>query len=301
MASGAALAQALPFDWQNEVPDANDDFTRCMNRDRANADRTIQSCGRVIAERAGSEFTGAAYYSRGLMREILQDREQARGDFENAYTYFTIAIGSRDRHTDTYRNRAAALYRLGRFDEAIADYRSALAVVTNAHSDRGTRVRSGVADLRPRQVSSLHYRIGGVQFRAGRWSEAIAAFDQAAELEPESSSYQSARCEARAAADVDLDVAQAACERAIQLSEGSDEAIFSVGLFYFLSRSASGILDRVRTRQRELPRTVRAWRDFDSTRPRRRGHRRRASHSATRCERCRLLPTGGTSGRPLAR
>ena len=184
MASGAALAQALPFDWQNEVPDANDDFTRCMNRDRANADRTIQSCGRVIAERAGSEFTGAAYYSRGLMREILQDREQARGDFENAYTYFTIAIGSRDRHTDTYRNRAAALYRLGRFDEAIADYRSALAVVTNAHSDRGTRVRSGVADLRPRQVSSLHYRIGGVQFRAGRWSEAIAAFDQAAELEP---------------------------------------------------------------------------------------------------------------------
>lgn len=234
-----AFSQALPFDWENEVPDANDDFTKCMNRDRSNSERTIRSCGRVIAERAGSEFTAAAYYSRGLMREMLQDRQLAREDFQNALNYFTIAIDSRDRHTDAYRNRAATLYRLDRYDDAIADYRAALEVVTSARSADGTRVRSGVADLRPNQISGLHYRIAGVNFRAGRWNEAIAAFDQAAALSMENPNYQAGRCEARAAAGSDLEIARAACELAIQLSDADDMDVANFSMAFLLFRQGS--------------------------------------------------------------
>lgn len=231
--AGDAHAQSLPFDWQNEVPDANDNFTRCMHRDRANAERTIRSCGRVISERAGSAYTAAAHYSRGLMREMLQDRESARDDFNLAYRFFTIAIDSSDGHTDAYRNRAAALYRLERYPEAIADYEQALAVVANARSGPGTRVRSGLADLRRNQIANLHYRIGGVHFRAGNWQAASDAFDQAANLSPENPNYQGARCEVRAAADVDPEGARAACAAAITFSDGSDEAIFSLGFLLF--------------------------------------------------------------------
>ena len=231
--TAGAFAQAIPFDWRNEVPDANDDFTRCMNRDRANAERTVRSCGRVIAERFSSEYTAAGHYSRGLMREMLQDTAAAQEDFINAERLFTTAINATDRHTDAYRNRAAARYRLGRYEEAVADYEQALAVVTNARSDRGTRVRSGVADLRTNQISGLHSRIGGVQFKAGNWNEAREAFDRAAETSPNVAAYQAGRCEARAAAQVEMETAQAACDRALELSDRSTEALFSLGFLQF--------------------------------------------------------------------
>lgn len=229
----SAFAQALPFDWENEVADRNDDLSRCMHRDRANAEQTIRSCGRVIADRNSSAHTGAAYYSRGLMRQVLRDQEGGQEDLNNAYRFFTIAIGASDRHTDAYRNRAAALYRLGRYQEAAADYVSALAVVTNARDAAGTRVRSGVADLRSNQVASLHYRLGGVYFRMGDWSAALGAFEQASQLAPDARIYRGAICEARAAAHLEPGATGSLCQEVVANSAGDDKALFSLAFSHF--------------------------------------------------------------------
>lgn len=218
--SSPASAQGLMggFHCSNDTT-GNDDFGRCAQRDRDNPERTLRSCSRLIADRQSSAVTAGAYCFRGLMYDALRDESRAQSDFQRAYDYFNIALGNDRRNPDSYSNRAAVLYLLRRYEEAVADYQTALQVADGASGGIGTRVRSAVADRRQGQIASLHSRLGAVHFRNEDWRNAIAAFDQAAALDADNAAYQGVRCEARAAAGLELDVAQAACEEAVRLSE----------------------------------------------------------------------------------
>lgn len=222
ISSDAFPPEGAPYQWSNESG-TNDDWGRCSHRDRQSADSILRSCNRILGQRHGGELTAAAYYFRGLEYELLGDAGSARREFENAYRWFTIAMSSDRNNAEARGNRATVLIHLDRGDEAIADYDAALAAIR----------RSPDADVGNYLVTNSLLGRGEVFFRRGDWTNAIAAFDRAASLNTQSPSAQSLRCEGRAAAGIELDVAEAACERALQLSDQSSYVIFSRGFLRF--------------------------------------------------------------------
>ena len=231
----AAIAQSShssEFSWTNGTT-GNDYFGLCAQRDRDNPQRTLRSCSRLIGDRQSGAVTAGAYYFRGQTYLQMHDRDRARADFEQAYSYFSAALSNDRRNPDAYANRAAVLYELGRYGEALADYDAALAVSESPTDGLATRVRSAVADRRRGQIAELQYSRGKSYFGLGDWANAIAAFDQAATLVPEEGAYQGARCAARAAASVQLDVAQEACDEGMRLDAANSDVLFYRGFFYF--------------------------------------------------------------------
>lgn len=240
-AAGDARAQVSPFDfpssnppyhWSNESG-TSDDWGRCSHRDRHEAEQTLRSCTHIINERNGGEITAAAYYFRGLEYELLGDSDHARPEFENAYRWFTIAMGSDRSNPEPRANRAVVLMHLGRFDEALADYDAAIAATGRSYAYAGTRVHPNVADAGNTQVPYYLMARGAVSFRRQDWTSAIAAFDHAGDLAPRNGDAQLYRCEARAAAGSDLEAADAACEHAIELNEAAPYSYFSRGFLRF--------------------------------------------------------------------
>lgn len=222
-----------PDVWSDSTA-TNDNWGRCAQGDRNDAERALRSCGRIIGERNSGDITAAALYFRGRLYELLRD-PRATEDYEEAYRWFSIALGSQRRNPHAYANRAAVLYRLGRFDEAIADYRAAIEATDRFNAASGTRTRAGLADLYSGQVANYHHRIGGIYFRMGDWPSAIDAFDRAAALSPEEAYLFAARCEVRAAAHVELDVASAACEQALHMDGEDSYNYFSRGFLRFMA------------------------------------------------------------------
>ena len=161
------------------------------------------------------------------------DEPHANADFLEAYRYFSLALGSQRNNPRAYGNRAAVLYWLHRYDEALADYATALSAYQRPNSAAGTRVRSGVADLRAGELAHLHYSRGAVFFRIRDWANSSDEFDLAASMMPNEARYQSARCEVRAARRTESEVAHTACEDALRLSDGGSYALFSRGFLNF--------------------------------------------------------------------
>lgn len=221
-----------PFLWSNESG-TSDDWGRCSHRARQSADSILRSCNRILGERHGGEVTAGAYYFRGLEYELVGDNAHATQEFENAYRWFTIAMRSDRSNSEPRANRAVVLMHLGRDDEAIADYDAAIAATRRSYSETGARTRPNVANMGPSLTAQYQMRRGEIYFRRGDWANAIAAFDQAASLAPQDASAQSLRCEGRAAAGVELDAAETACDRAIELSDHASYAVYSRGFLKF--------------------------------------------------------------------
>src|SRR4051794_40951200 len=97
--------------------------------------------------------------------EMLRSADHAseyRSDLESAVESFGHAIAADPRHLGALRARARALFDLGRYSEAAADYESA--------------VRVAPAD------AELRVRLGRSLARLNRHSEALNAFEQALQL-----------------------------------------------------------------------------------------------------------------------
>ncbi len=210
-----------------------DELLRCAAGDRHNPEPAMHSCGRVIGQRYSSETTAAAYFFRGKLYLTQGDEPHATSDFLEAYRYFSLALGPQRNNLRAYRKRAAVLYWLHRYDEALADCATALSAYQRPASAAGTRVRSGVADVMTDELAQLHYSRGAVFFRMKDWASSSDEFDRAASMMPDEARYQRARCEVRAARQIETDVAHAACEQALHLSNDSSAVFFSRGFLNF--------------------------------------------------------------------
>lgn len=208
-------------------------LSRCATADRHNPEPALSSCGRVIGERYSSETMATAYFFRGRLYLTQGDELRANADFLEAYRFYSLALGSQRNNPRAYGNRAAVLYWLHRYGEALADYATALSAYQRPDSAAGTRVRSGVADLRAGELAHLHYSRGAVFFRIRDWANSSDEFDLAASMMPNEARYQSARCEVRAARRTESEVAHTACEDALRLSGGGSYALFSTGFLNF--------------------------------------------------------------------
>lgn len=190
-------------------------------------ERAIEVCTQLIAVNLDRSDIARAHFVRGDRYEDLGQMDLATADFERGLEIYNALIEEAPMTPNPYVGRSLAYLRLNRFDEAIADANRAIEVDeghVQAHSTRAF-----------------------LYFRVGNYTGAIADYDRASRLGQRRATHgrgravgprealinprvYGARCEARAAAGVELDVAENACRIAVRNAPSS---AFSRGFLRF--------------------------------------------------------------------
>lgn len=207
---------ANPFGYDNN----GGDWLRCANEERRySLEVAVESCERILAERRGGYSIAGAVYWNIAMR--YQDAEQ----FDRANEYLNFAVESfaefirrEPREYVGYSNRASVLARLGRYDEALADYDRAAALESHAASPWLGR--------------------GNVLFRRGDYEGASAAYDRAARIGAytgaTNASYHAARCAVRAASHTGLERGRDFCNRGVRSTDTPSYPLTARGFYWFM-------------------------------------------------------------------
>lgn len=138
--------------------------------------------------------------------------------------------------TEPYYHRASIYAHLKQYDNALAEYAAADHIMPRVAANNAGR--------------------GTIAFARGDYARAIIEFDQAARLD-RGTSYDYVRCEARAAAGADLDLARRLCERSVRDSDGHPRMLFARGYFRFRQGDVEGAAsDFARALRREPTHTL---------------------------------------------
>lgn len=189
------------------------DWVQCTSEEQAQLQRAISACGRIIGERFSREATASAHYYRSVLHRQAGDAERADADVARAVQLLRELVQSEPDNPIHMSNLIFLRTEARDFAGAADDY-------------------ARLATRRP-QLTEPRIRQGEFLFRAGDYAGAISAFDAAAQLEPGNSQTHAGRCEARAAANLGLDVAEQACAEALRLSGESSSTLFSRGFLRF--------------------------------------------------------------------
>jgi len=189
------------------------DWALCTGQREGTPNQAISACGRIIGERYSLYHTGGAHYFRGLLYRGQGNEERALRDLRRSLEITTQLARSEPANLEHLHNRIAVRRELGDTAGMLQDY---ALIAAASPDDVGARIR--VAQMR---------------FGAGDYPGAARDFDAIASEHPDSAAAQSGRCEARAAAGVELEIAREACDAGVQLSHGAADAHFSRGFFLF--------------------------------------------------------------------
>ena len=190
------------------------DWAQCTGSEEgAPPQRAISACGRIISERASRDVTASAHYYRSVLYRQAGDATRADADVDRAILLLVQLTQAEPDNADVLNNLIFLRSEKGDFAAAAADY-------------------GRIAARRP-QAAEPRLHQGEFFFRAGDYISAISSFDMAAQLDPANALAQSGRCEARAAANRELELAQMACAEALRLSDQSAAAFISHGFLNF--------------------------------------------------------------------
>ena len=199
------------------------DWDRCTNSNRVyDVQISIDSCTNLIAANDARSWFGPLYWYRGLRYLAAGNREQYRNDLAQAEEYFSIEIRANPREYWGYNNRAGVQTRLGHFDNALVDYERA-----------ATLSRDAIAP---------HMGMAGVYFRQREFRAALEALDSAGRTAARTGqswpSLHAARCDVRAALQIELDRALRFCNRAVRNADTPSYALTSRGYFHFMAATS---------------------------------------------------------------
>jgi tetratricopeptide (TPR) repeat protein len=220
----------------------------------------------------GNYAQSIAFYDRAIQQGASDaDTYTGRG---NAYTMsrqFDLAIADYNQAINLAPNDALHRYnrgvaneRGGNTDQAIADYTSALALDPPYASALGNRgnlraqngdIPGGIADLTAalgirESAIDLHNR-GHSYADQNDYARAITDFDRAAQVDPSDHEYDNDRCWYRTMANAELDIARAACDRAVVAYASSPSDLGNV-------LDSRGMLNLKQGRWQD------AWADYDA-------------------------------------
>lgn len=185
------------------------DWAACTNdRERFAFEEILAACDRLVLEEQKPRARGAAPWWRAYAYERVSDRERADADYRAALLAYDEWVASGEEPLDSYLARARLHMTIGDYDAALADY--------NAADD--------VLPRRPR----VHEGRGMLAFLSGDYTLAIAEFDRAqrlARMDAAPLSFDHRRCEARAAAGVELTLARSICNRVVRDSDSQAGAL----------------------------------------------------------------------------
>lgn len=189
------------------------DWVQCTGAEQTPPQRAISACGRVIGERFSRDLTAAAYYYRSVLYRQAGDAPRADADVSRAIELLTALIDAEPDNADHLNNLIFLRIETRDFTGAADDYQR-------------------IADQQPQAIEPRLHQ-AGFFLRAGDYRSAARIYDGAAQLDPTNALAQGGRCEARAAGNMQLDVAQQACAEALRLSGQSAPALFSRGFLHF--------------------------------------------------------------------
>jgi len=199
------------------------DWALCTGEREAPPARAISACGRIIGERFSLYHTAGAHYFRALLHRSQGEEARARRDLQRALEIATQLVRREPENLEHLHNRAAVLHELGDDAGLLQNYQMFVA----ANPD----------NVEARIMLAQH------RFNTGDYAGAMADFDAIAAAHPASAVVEAGRCETRAAANVEPDIARAACDEAVRLSEGSAEAHFSRGFLLFTQGELEAAVD----------------------------------------------------------
>jgi tetratricopeptide (TPR) repeat protein len=201
-------------------PAATGHWRACINDEqRYESDEVIEGCRRLLENRLNHEDRAMALWWRAVAHERADQADNAAADYQAALAAYTEWAESDNRLTLPYFYRASIYVHLKQYDNALAEY---------AAADR----------IMPR-IATTYAGRGQVAFAQGDYARAITEFDQAGRLD-RVTSFDHLRCEARAAAGTDLEVARRICDRAVRNSEGHPRTLFARGYFRFRQGDMDG-------------------------------------------------------------
>jgi tetratricopeptide (TPR) repeat protein len=206
-APGRALSGTGIVEYQSR------DWVQCTGEEQVPPPRAISACGRVISERFSRDATATALYYRSLLYRQTGEPARADADVSRAIELLVALIEAEPDNPEHLNNLIFLRTDTRDFVGAAQDYER-------------------IADRQPRAIEPRLYQ-AGFYFRAGDYPSAATAFDSAAQLDPTNAQAQAGRCEARAAGNIQLDVAQQACAESLRLSNQSAPALFSRGFLNF--------------------------------------------------------------------
>jgi tetratricopeptide (TPR) repeat protein len=189
------------------------DWAQCTGGEPAPPQRAISACGRIIGERDSRDSTANALYYRSVLYRAQGDITRADADVDRALELLQALV-------------------IAEPDDP--DYLNNLLFLRTSRNDfiGAARDLERIAGRRPQDVD-VRLSVGTYYFRARDYQNAAIAFDNAAQLDPSNAQAQAGRCEARAAANYQIETAEQACDEALRLSDQSASALFSRGFLYF--------------------------------------------------------------------
>jgi len=234
-----------PFDWRQLEARGYYGSPDCTNnRSDASAARAIEICSQFIESNASRLAIAGALLVRGGRYEERDEMPAAQADYERAAALYTEEVEEAPNTAQNYAARSDAYYSLNRFEDALADLNHAILIDS--------------------AFAAAYYRRADVHFRLGNYTSAIADYDRTALLGERMAdrgtmrggspserprlnpAITASRCEARAAAGVELNVASNHCRDAMRASR--ERFAFSRGFLRFKQGDFAG-----------------AWEDFNTT------------------------------------
>jgi tetratricopeptide (TPR) repeat protein len=200
------------------------DWAVCTNDDeRFEFEDILAACDRLVLEEQKPRARGAALWWRAYAHERVNDRDRADADYRAALWAYNEWVESGEEPLDSYLARARLHMTLGDYEAALVDYNLA----------------DDVLPRRPR----VHEGRGMVAFLRGDYVLAIAEFDRAqrlARMDAAPLSFDHRRCEARAAAGVELTEARSICNRVVRDSNSQAGALIARAFLRFREGDLAG-------------------------------------------------------------
>ncbi|MBN8605520.1 MAG: tetratricopeptide repeat protein [Caulobacterales bacterium] len=217
---GAVTPRISPRDYSFGALEAEPtgDWARCSNYARRfTHEEVLLGCEGLLSAEPDAPDRALVHYWRAIAYRQAGDEVGAASAFDVALQAYADWIAEDRYQAEPYFQRAGMLIYLQRYDAALADY-------------------TYIDGLLPRQPRT-HGGLGRLAFARGDYLAAMREYDRAqtlAERRVAGDDYSIGRCESRAAAHIELELALSICNRIVRNTEGNPEALVARGFLKFI-------------------------------------------------------------------
>ena len=203
------------------------EWRTCMDQEyRFSAQEVIAACTTAFEKADSSAERASALWTRALANERAGELQTSAADFQAALSELDAWIRDEPSVLQARYQRASLLISMREYDQALAAFEE--------------------IDSRQRRQPYVRANIGRIAFLRGDYETAIAEYDLADRLARRSRTagiVAHNRCEARAAALTELELARQICNRAVRDSQNNPSVLTVRGFLRFQMGDMAGAME----------------------------------------------------------